>query len=192
MSTWAFSSALVYWQREQKECKSSKLPEAWQCDFTFAAEHLPGHLVILHKPKHLLWAFAVPQHMAWQVEDILVGMRKRHPFSLGRSSSEPGRVLVTGVRTRFLLPLTPWQEGLVKQTICRNNYGSLGLRASTVDTEKLAISLSATSLKITFIYHRFVFGCLQFYYDVFWVCISFHLPAWDSLGFLNLWIVVLY
>lgn len=108
-----------------------------------------------------------PWHTAWQVEDILVGMRKRHPFSLGRSSSEPGSVLVTGMRTRLLLPLTPWQEVLVKQTICRNHYGSLGLLASTVDIEKLAINLSATSLKITFIYHRFVFGCLQFYYDVF-------------------------
>ena len=67
----------------------------------------------------------LPRHMAWQVEDILVGMRKRHPFSLGRSGSEPGRVLMTGMRTRFLLPLTPWQEVLVKQTICRKNYGVL-------------------------------------------------------------------
>ena len=117
-----FSSALVHWKWEQKECKSPKLPETWQGYFTFAAEHLPGHLVILQKLKYLLWADAAPLAHALASGRYPCRNEKRHPFSLGRSGSEPGRVLVTGKRTRFLLPLTPWQEVLVKQTICRKNY----------------------------------------------------------------------
>lgn len=39
--------------------------------------------------------------------------------------------------------------------------------ASTVDTEKVAISLSAMFEGNLFIYYLFVFGCRQFHCDVF-------------------------
>lgn len=90
--------------------------------------------------------------MAWQVEDIFARIRKMHPFLWAEAAQSKAQVLATGMRTRFLPPLTCWQEVLVKQTICRKNYGSLGLLASIVDAEKLAISLTATSLTIIYLF----------------------------------------
>lgn len=74
-----------------------------------------------------------------------------HPFLWAEAAQSEAQVLVTGMRTRILPPLTCWHEVLVKQTICRKNYGRLGLLASTVDAEKLAISLTATSLMIIYL-----------------------------------------